>query len=191
MFVARNIDICQDICSMRSRFSRTYCHGGPVQTALDNGWVPRPCNCLYCYCGYCCCYHIFIILMFVSPDLPNPILAQHQHPQVDQGLQAGYVVQPEIIHIVSLEVKMSSRCSQGVLMVYSRCTQGVLCGPAWNNSSLHHFDSSRSKMFSTCCGRGRGRRVGWSFPSCGSAWWSCAGNCERDFDYLGSRLKLW
>ena len=36
--------------------------------------------------------------MFVSPDLPNPILAQHQHPQVDQGLQAGYVVQPEIIH---------------------------------------------------------------------------------------------
>ena len=152
MFVARNIDICQDICSMWSRFSRTYCHGGPGQTALDNGWVPRPCNCLYCYCGYCCCYHIFIILMFVSPDLPNPILAQHQHPQVDQGLQAGYVVQPEIIH---------------------------------------HFDFCRSKMFSTCYGRGRGRRAGWSFPSCGSAWWSCAGNCERDFDYLGSRLKLW
>ena len=73
---------------------------------------------------------ILIIIMFVSPDLPNPILAQHQHPQVDQGLQAGYVVQPEIIH---------------------------------------HFDFCRSKMFSTCYGRGRGRRAGWSFPSCGSA----------------------
>ena len=64
---------------------------------------------IYCYCGYSCCYHLYIIKMLELPDLPNPILAQHQHPQVDQGLQAGYVVQPEIIHIVSLEVKMSSR----------------------------------------------------------------------------------
>ena len=36
--------------------------------------------------------------MLEFPDLPNPILAQHQHPQVDQGLEASYVVQPEIIH---------------------------------------------------------------------------------------------
>ena len=71
---------------------------------------------IYCYCGYSCCYHLYIIKMLDFPDLPNPILAQHQHPQVDQGLQAGYVVQPEIILHFTTSTTVGSKCFSPVVV---------------------------------------------------------------------------
>ena len=54
--------------------------------------------------------------MLELPDLPNPILAQHQHPQVDQGLEAGYVVQPEIIHHFTFSTTVDPKCFPPVVV---------------------------------------------------------------------------
>ena len=54
--------------------------------------------------------------MLELPDLPNPILAQHQHPQIDQGLEAGYVVQPEIIQHFTTSTTVGPKCFSPIVV---------------------------------------------------------------------------